>query len=286
MPDVHVDVSTYQVPVDGSYPHRFLMFRICNEYGRIDSTASVNLARALQLRADPNHSIQNFGGYIIPGFISTDDVLAAIDSISWPRDALLMIDAESWGGQVTGDHSDAWNDMATQMRTRQNGRSDLVWGYGNQNDLDTLWSRRASWLRFTVAGYTDQSNMDFDKYNAIAWQYTNGSENRTNLPSSSPPFGACDHNTVREGSHYPLPGAAPEPEEENDDMLMIYTVNQPGSGADRSQWAFAANYCRHIQNAEEYNALVNSGTAKDCGIINERQRDVMRNAVLHGTGEA
>jgi predicted chitinase len=94
------------------------------------------------------------------------------------------------------------------------------------------------------------------------------------------------HHNITLGQRL-LPSAppAPKPQEENDDMLMIYTVNQPGSGADRSQWAFAANYCRHIQNAEEYNALVNSGAAKDCGIINERQRDVMRNAVLHGTGD-
>ena len=80
-----------------------------------------------------------------------------------------------------------------------------MWGYGNQSDLDSLWPTRPSWLKFVVAGYTSEGNINFAKYNAIAWQYTNGSENHTSYPSSSSPFGNCDHNSLRPGNVYPLP---------------------------------------------------------------------------------
>jgi hypothetical protein len=203
---IHADVSEHQgKPYDDSYlrsssgPRRqFAMWRAASEWDRQDTLAPANLAWSLKARAA--RQIVNFGTYLIPGFVSNAALLDRLDALNFPADAVVMIDWETWG-QLSGNHSANNNDLAAKLRTRQSGRPELVWGYSNRGDLGG-WPTRPPWLGMVIAGYSSDNPVDEGR-NCIGWQYTNGSENHTSMPSSSAPFGACDHNTMF--VPYPLP---------------------------------------------------------------------------------
>jgi hypothetical protein len=205
---IHVDVSeNNDVTIDSSYDLPFFMFRLVNEFGNIDELAADNLAGARKL-FDAGKLV-NFGGYVNPGHASNQTFLDAIDNLAFPRGAVIMLDAEHWPGEgpnggdlISGDHSSQFNDLATNVRARQGGRADLVWGYGNRGDLSSLWPSRPSWLGVVVASYNTNSPDD-DTAGCVGWQYTDGAQGNTANRWSTPPFGHCDHNLMF--IDYPLP---------------------------------------------------------------------------------
>lgn len=198
------DVSVFQVPVDDSYPREWLVFRVCFD-GTIDDHAAHNLAWAKGAVADGR--MRGFTGYVVPlsGYDSNARCLAALDRLGFPTDQVVNIDGEAWGGssyEVHGDHSKQFNDLAEAVRTRQGGRSDLVWAYGNRGPDLTVWPNKAPWLGWKIAKYGGDSP---NEPNMIGWQYTDGEPqyDQPGLPSSTPPFGRCDHNVI-----YKLPSEA------------------------------------------------------------------------------
>lgn len=201
MPFIYPDVSEFQVAANDSFNRQFVMFRAVNDPGRLDFKASQNLAWAASARA--RGRIANFGVYVIPVTTSIGNILARLDQLGVPRDCVVMIDMESWGGQVRGNQSVTCNALAEALRTRQNGRSDLVWGYGNRGDLASIWPSRPSWLGVIVAAY-GQDSISAPGVNMIGWQYCSTGNNRTSWPSSTAPFGPCDHNALF--GNIPLPG--------------------------------------------------------------------------------
>lgn len=203
MVNVHPDTSEHQGPITAAFTRRFLMFRALSEYGRQDYKAPANQSGSIAQRAAGK--LDNFGEYVIPGFVSNATLLAGLDALKMPRDCAVMVDWETWGGALGGDHSANNNDLANKLRARQGGRADLVWGYSNRGDL-TGWRIRPAWLGFIIAGYSANDPRDEGIGNVIGWQYTNGTENHTAYPSSTPPFGACDHNVMF--INYPKPGKA------------------------------------------------------------------------------
>jgi hypothetical protein len=102
---------------------------------------------------------------------------------------VIMLDVESWGGEITGNQSAginaAFEDICTWLGDRRR-----VIGYGNQGDLDSLWPQRPAGIRLVVAKYsTTRPNYP----GQIAHQYTDGSGYGSG-PQGSAPFGNCDHN--------------------------------------------------------------------------------------------
>lgn len=204
MSAVYPDVSEFQTPANDSFNRDFVMFRIASEYCHQDNNYSANVSWALGARA--RGKIKQFGGYVIPSVSSNAAVLAAIPG-SFPRDAVIMIDMEGWGGLVSGNHSGELNQLADALRARQGGRADLVWGYGNTGDLAAIWPTRPAWLGVIVAGYGGSAPPAVS--GRIGWQYTNGTENGSAMPSATPPFGGCDHNVLY--APIPLPGGQDMP---------------------------------------------------------------------------
>jgi len=202
MVNIHPDVSKWQAPVDDSFNRRFLMFRALTEFGAIDPVAAANLTWCVKARAAGK--IDNFGFYVIPGFVTNSTILRGLDAINLPGDCVGMVDWETWSGKLKGNHSADNNDLATRIRNRQSGRPDLAWGYSNRGDL-AGWADRPSWLGMIIAGYNSNDPRDEGIGNVIGWQYTNGTENHTANPSSTPPFGRCDHNVMF--IDYPKPTA-------------------------------------------------------------------------------
>jgi len=199
MPEIYADVAKFQPLLDSTYPRKFVMFRLVNEFGNIDPNARANIATALRMRAAGR--LVNFGGYVNPGHIANSTVLAKIRELAFPTDAQIMLDVESWPDKdtgvplISGNHSAGLTALADAVRTRQQGRADLVTAYGNRHDLLALFPTRPAWLGLVIAGYN--TNDPRDEYpNVAAWQYTNGVENHTAWPSASSPFGHCDHNAM------------------------------------------------------------------------------------------
>lgn len=98
----------------------------------------------------------------------------------------VMIDVESWEGQVTGNQSDGLN-KAFQAVADWLGDRRRVIAYGNRGDLNSLWPYKPVGLRIVLAAYG--SNPDYP--GKIAHQYTNGEGYGGGLPEGCPPFGKC-----------------------------------------------------------------------------------------------
>lgn len=187
---VTVDVSEFQQPVDDSYEREWLIFRGCDgDYQ--DRNAARNLAWAVKARAAGR--LRNFTVYVVyrPG--KGQASLNLLDRLKVPHDCVLMIDAETWGSQIVGDHSTEINALAARMRVRQGGRLDLVWAYGNRGPDISVWPHKPDWLGWVVASYGGSKPT---VPNMAGWQYTDGQYVLPNLPNRSKPFGACDHNVI------------------------------------------------------------------------------------------
>lgn len=204
MVNIHPDVSEHQpAAANDSFNRPFLAFRAASEYDRPDAKAPANLTWSMKARS--SGKIVNFGVYVIPGVVPNDAIMGRLDALHVPSDCVVMIDAESWGTLVTGNHSTQWNALASGLRARQQGRPDLVWGYLNPNVDADLWPTRPAWLGFIQPAYGPSTPPNPRGLNRIGWQYTNGTQNGTGYPASTSPFGRCDHNVMF--INYPKPGA-------------------------------------------------------------------------------
>lgn len=202
IPVVVPDVSEYQRPVNWRYKGRWLIFRACDgDY--VDQNVRTNLAWCVARRA--KGKMDGFTVYVVyrPGQNQT--ILRILDQLGVPTDCVLMIDGENWGGQIQGNHSGEMNELARLLRARQGGRSDLVWAYGNRGPDLEIWPVKPAWLGWVVASYGGSKPQ---AAGMIGWQYTNGQWQVPGLPTSTAPFGHCDHNVI-----YSLPAkpAPPEP---------------------------------------------------------------------------
>lgn len=238
MVTIYPDTSEWQVAVNDSFNREFFMFRVSNESGRIDYKINANLGWSKTRRA--SGKIKQFGGYVIPCVVPNATNLSNLDAVGFSKDAVVMIDLESWGGLVRGNHTADLNALATLLRARQGGRADLVWLYANRGDLGSLYpGPRLPWLGIVIAGYQSQQPTGIP--NMIAWQYTNGTENYTNWPSATPPFGNCDHNALF--VPIPLPGEdMPITPQEKKDIAkevwnyMFATDDLPNNPHQASDW--------------------------------------------------
>lgn len=202
------DVSEFQTGVTDSYPHRWLIFRCCDgDY--LDHKVTANLAWAKRARAAGR--LDGYTLYVVyrPGMNGA--ILNHLNGVGVPRDCHLMIDAETWGGQIGGNHSIELNALASSLASRQGNRS-LVWGYANRGDYGSMWPNRPAWLGLVVASYGGSRPTSPGPGPLVGWQYTDGQWAVPGLPSSSPPFNRCDHNQLYVTATPAPPTPAPPPD--------------------------------------------------------------------------
>lgn len=188
---IYADVSEWQVPVDDSYPHRVLCIR-SNDGDHRDRNWHVNYPWCRR-RCDAGE-LEFFIVYFVwrPNWRRTVDVLKDMVGEPHPRMA-VMVDVESWAGQITGDQSDGVN-RAYWAVADWLGDPRRVIGYGNVADLNRLWPVKPEGIRLVVAAYG--TNPDYP--GKVAHQYTNGKGHGTGttLPDGAPPFDTCDMNSA------------------------------------------------------------------------------------------
>lgn len=252
------DVSEWQCPVDDSYPYRVLTIR-SNDGTYRDKNFATNYAwmrRALD------------SGRLAAGIIyfvwrtNWQDAIATLTNQINSNGAMhqkvaVMIDVESWGGQIGGDQSAGIN-AAFEVLADWLGDRRRVIGYGNTGDLNSLWRTKPAGVRLIVAGYGKLPTYP----GMIAHQYTDGQGYGGGLPEGAPPFGNCDMNSANGLTATAFAaalgidaGTQPHPTEPETDMTLhtsrsIYRTsnNRTMRGDDAS---LGADACAHMSWVEQ-----------------------------------
>jgi hypothetical protein len=158
------DISQFQVDVNDAYPYRALSFR-SNDGTYRDPHFVANKAWC-----DSAIARGRLDFYIVYVVYEPDNeawARTAISEIGKPSSRLVvMIDLESWGGRISGDHSADINAGRTLL-AQWLGSSPRVIGYGNAGDLDRIWPNRGN-ARIVLANYSGDPAFP----GKIAHQYT------------------------------------------------------------------------------------------------------------------
>jgi hypothetical protein len=181
------DVSEWQVPVNDEYFHPVICIR-SNDGTYRDKNWHANYSWTKS--AVDRGKLAFFQVYFVWHENWWDGVAVLKEHVGHPHPNMaIMLDVESWGGDITGNQSEginaAFEDLAAWLGDRRR-----VIGYGNQGDLDSLWPQRPPGCRLIVAKY---STTRPDYPGQIGHQYTDGSGYGTG-PQGAPPFGNCDMN--------------------------------------------------------------------------------------------
>ncbi|BBY80110.1 hypothetical protein H7I53_00420 [Mycolicibacterium pulveris] len=186
---LYADVSEWQASVDDSYPYRVLCIR-SNDGTYRDRRWDNNYAWCR--RAADSDRLAFFIAYFVwrPNWRQTVDTFTAQVGTPHPKMA-VMLDVESWGGQIGGDRSAGIN-AAYRAVGAYVGSTAKVLGYGNVADLDTLWPHKPPGIRLVVAAYGHNPRYP----GKVAHQYTDGSGYGGGLPEGAAPFARCDMNSA------------------------------------------------------------------------------------------
>lgn len=177
------DVSYYQDPVDDSYPHPWFSFR-SNDGTFQDPNFWTNYAWACG--AVDSGQIVGFHVYYVDrgDSASADTHWDMITAAGGPHPMqATLIDVETWGGEMSGNHSGALNSAREKLIGRYGGNRARVFAYANEGDRNELWPDYGD-TKWIIANYSTCPDLP----DMIAHQYS----------SSEPcdPFGPCDGNSA------------------------------------------------------------------------------------------
>lgn len=181
MDTLWADVSEYQSVVDDRYPHPVLCIRACDGTYR-DKNFPANYKWALQALESGKLVVLIVYMVYRPNWAQG---LATIkDMVGDPHQRMaVMIDVESWGGQIKGNQSLGLTGLHTALSAWL-GDPRRVIGYGNVTDLDSLWPFQPPGIRHVVAAYGTKPTYP----GMLAHQYADD--------VAVDPFGACDANSA------------------------------------------------------------------------------------------
>lgn len=180
MPVSWADVSYYQPVVDDTYPHPVLCIR-SNDGTFRDPKFGQNYAWAQRaISRGRLHALIVYTVYR-PNWEQTADVMIQMLGTPPHPKIVAMIDVESWGGQISGNHSDKINAMYRKLAAWL-GDPRRVIGYGNRSDLNSLWPQKPEGIRLVVASYPNRPSYS----GMIAHQFSSSHD--------CVPFGPCDAN--------------------------------------------------------------------------------------------
>lgn len=189
---IYADVSEWQTPVTDAYTqagYRVLCIR-SNDGTHRDKNWATNYGWCK--RAADDGRLAFFIVYFVWRPNWRDAVATLKSQVGQPHPKMaVMLDAESWGGQIVGDQSAginaAFEDIAGWLGDRRR-----VIGYGNTGDLNALWPTKPAGVRLVVAGYGRLPTYP----GMIAHQYTDGQGYGGGLAEGAPPWKSCDMNAA------------------------------------------------------------------------------------------
>ena len=193
---LYADVSEWQTSVNDAYPYPVLCIR-SNDGTYRDRNWNTNYDWCR--RKVDDGTLEFFIVYFVwrPNWAQTLDTLMDMVGSPHPRMA-VMIDVESWGGQIGGDQSDGINRAYWRLADWLGDRRRVI-AYMNPNDAH-LWRTRPEGLRWVVPSYGASprfgAGLDDMRDGMVAHQYTDGQGYGGGLPEGAPPFGSCDMNAA------------------------------------------------------------------------------------------
>ncbi|AHZ95590.1 lysin A [Mycobacterium phage OkiRoe] len=234
---LYADVSEWQVPVTDAYTdagYRVLCIR-SNDGTHRDEDWANNYAWCK--RAVDDGRLAFFIVYFVwrPNWQAAVDTLKAQVGEPHPKMA-VMLDVESWNGQIGGDQSAGINAAFEQIAGWLGDRRRVI-GYGNTGDLNALWPRKPEGVRLVVAGYGKLPTYP----GMIAHQYTDGQGYGGGLPEGAPPFGRCDMNAANgltASAFARALGIEPSTTGE-DDFMSALSADEQREMLTYLRWAFA-----------------------------------------------
>ncbi|ASR85231.1 endolysin [Mycobacterium phage SirPhilip] len=232
---LYADVSEWQSPVTDAYTdagYRVLCIR-SNDGTHRDVDWQSNYAWCR--RAVDDGRLAMFIVYFVWRPIWTEAVATLKSQIGQPHPNMaVMIDVESWQGQITGDQSDGINAAFESIASWLGDRRKVI-GYGNAGDLDNLWPRKPAGVRLVVAGYGRLPTYP----GMIAHQYTDGGGYGGGLPEGAPPFGNCDMNAANGLTATEFAAALGIETTTGDDFMSALSPDEQREVLTYLRWAFA-----------------------------------------------
>ena len=147
---LYADVSEWQVGVNDSYPYPVLCIR--SNDGTYRDRRWVNNYGWCLRNADSGR-LTFFIVYFVWRLNWQQTVDTFKDMVRTPHPKMaVMLDVESWGGQLSGDQSAGIN-AAYEAVGAFIGSTAKVIGYGNVSDLNTLWPNKPPGIRLVTAAY-------------------------------------------------------------------------------------------------------------------------------------
>lgn len=176
------DISEWNSVVDDQYPYQVLAVR-SNDGTYRDHHFVQNYQWAK--RALDSGKLRVLIIYLVYRQDWSNDLATLKSEVGMPHpNTVIMVDVESWGGQITGDQSASIN-LLYRGIVSWIGDPRRCIGYGNIYDLNSLWPTRPAGLRLIVAAYG--SNPSYP--GKLGHQFTDG---QTTDHLFVPPFGYAD----------------------------------------------------------------------------------------------
>jgi len=151
MPDtLYADISEWQVGVNDTYPYPVLCIR--SNDGTYRDRRWVN-NYGWCLRHVDSGRLTFFIVYFVwrPNWQATVDTFKAQVKNPHPKMA-VMIDVESWGGQIRGNQSAGINACYDAVGAFVGSTAKVI-GYGNVVDLNAIWPTKPPGIRLVIAAY-------------------------------------------------------------------------------------------------------------------------------------
>lgn len=175
------DVSEFQADVNNAYPYRFLSFR-SNDGTYRDHHFAMNLAWAKH--ACDTGRMDGFLVYFVYETNWQDTLATWAAAVGTPHPKMaVMLDVESWGGKIRGNHSTTINACREGVIARVGHNRKRVVGYANAGDFANLWPSRGD-AKVVLANYSGNPSFPGKIAHQFSDRYT------------VPPFGACDINSA------------------------------------------------------------------------------------------
>ncbi|GAB3130713.1 hypothetical protein GCM10027289_15890 [Tsukamurella serpentis] len=193
---LYADISEWQPPLPDDYPYRWVAIR-SNDGTYRDRQFTENWATVRRMLDDGRLVGAIVYAVVRPNWEDSLAVHTEMQGEARP-DVATMADAESWGGQIVGDHSAAFNGFVRGAAQWRGGGDQLTrcLGYLNPNDI-SIWPTLPE-IPFVVPSYgavPDFSRAPELGARYLIHQYTDGSGYGNGLPEG---YGRvrCDMNAA------------------------------------------------------------------------------------------
>lgn len=191
------DVSYFQAKISNAYKRAFVIFRACDgSFVDPNAVANNTWCKANVGKRRGLAVLRVFGVYGVyePG-VDTAGVMQRTLGAAHAKQ-FAMLDVESWGGKITGDHSTEIQAQVDSLTKWVGNNPARVVVYGNLSDLASIAPKLHPDVSFIVAGYSATRPVHT---RMIGWQYSDGTtrwQHPAGAPISSAPFGNCDHDML------------------------------------------------------------------------------------------